>query len=47
MINNLENKFIKYCIDKNLEANSNQIKVIKKLQYYFTNNFKSFFSSFF
>ena len=47
MVNNLEKEFKKYCLDKNLEINNNQIVVVKKLKSYFDNNFKSFFSKFF
>ena len=47
MLDNLETKFKKYCINNNLEINSNQIKVIKKLENYYSNNFKSFFSKLF
>ena len=39
-----EKEFIYYCENQNLEVNSNQIKVIKKLEDYLNNNYKSFFS---
>ena len=41
MSKNLEEKFKLYCKSENLEINQNQIKVIKKLQDYFNQNFKS------
>ena len=47
MLKSLEDKFNLYCNSKNLEINSNQIKVIKKLQNYYKKNFKSFFLNFF
>ena len=43
MLKNLNDKFNQYCNSKNFEVNQNQIKVIKKLQDYYKNNFKSFF----
>ena len=39
MSKNLEEKFKLYCKSENLEINQNQIKVIKKLQDYFNQNF--------
>ena len=36
---NLEEKFKLYCESENLEVNQSQIKVIKKLQDYFNQNF--------
>ena len=44
MFNNLEREFRNYCNNNNLETNNNQITVIKKLEGYYNNNFKSFFS---
>ena len=35
MLNNLEDKFKKYCNSKNFEINQNQIIVIKKIQDYY------------
>ena len=43
MPKNLIDKFKHYCNSKNFEINQNQIEVIKKLQDYYKNNFKSFF----
>ena len=40
---NFEKEFISYCNNHDLEVNSNQIEVIKKLDQYYKNNFKSFF----
>jgi cell division protein ZapE len=42
-----EKKFISYCENQNLEVNHNQITVIKKLEDYHNNNYKSFFSKLF
>ena len=47
MLKNFQEKFIKYCNSKNFEINQNQITVIKKLEDYYKNNFKSFISNFF
>ena len=47
MLKNLEEKFNLYCSSKNFEINQNQILVIKKLQKYYKENFKSFISKFF
>ena len=44
MSKNLEDKFNLYCSSKNFEINQNQILVIKKLQEYYKENFKSFIS---
>ncbi len=43
----LEKEFISYCENQDLEVNSNQIAVIKKLEEYHHTNFKSFFSKLF
>ena len=43
MPKNLINNFNHYCNSKNFEINQNQIEVMKKLQDYYKNNFKSFF----
>ena len=42
-----EKKFISYCENQDLEVNSNQIIVIKKLEDYHNINYKSFFSRLF
>ena len=47
MTKQLEKKFITYCNSENLEINPHQLKVIDKLQSYYNENFKSFFSNFF
>ena len=47
MFKNLEEKFISYCEIKNLELNPNQVSIIKKLEYYYRDNFKSSFFNFF
>ena len=41
MSKDLEKKFKLFCKSENLEINQNQIKVIKKLQDYFNQNFTS------
>ena len=38
-----QKEFISYCNNYDLEVNPNQIEVIKKLDQYYKNNFKSFF----
>ena len=47
MSKNLEEKFYLYCSSKNFEINQNQNLVIKKLQEYYKENFKSFILKFF
>ena len=47
MPNTFEKKFVTYCYEQELEVNTNQIEVVKKLEKYFQNNFKSFFSELF
>ena len=42
-----EKEFISYCENQDLEVNSNQITVIKKLEDYYHINYKSFFSKLF
>ena len=42
-----EKNFIYYCENQDLEVNYNQITVIKKLDDYYYNNYKSFFSKLF
>ena len=47
MLKNLEEKFNHYCNSENLEINPNQVLVIRRLQDYYKENFKSFISNFF
>ncbi len=47
MPKSLEKEFISFCESRDLEINKNQIIVIKKLEQYYTINFKSFFSKLF
>mgnify|MGYP005670026687 CR=1 FL=1 len=47
MPNIFEKKFVTYCYEQELEVNTNQIEVVKKLEKYFQNNFRSFFSELF
>ena len=42
MLKNFQEKFISYCSYKNFEVNQDQLLVIKKLQNYYKENFKSF-----
>ncbi len=42
-----QKKFISYCNAQELEVNPNQIEIIKKLEQYYKDNFKSFFSKLF
>ncbi len=46
MAQNLEKEFNNFCKKNNLEINSDQIEVIKKLEIYSKNNFKSLFYKF-
>ena len=47
MPKSLEKEFISFCENQDLEINKNQIIVIKKLEQYYSINFKSFFSKLF
>ena len=47
MVNTLEEEFNVFCNNNNLEKNINQIQIIKKLENYKKNNFKSFISKIF
>ncbi len=47
MINTLEDDFNIFCNNNNLEKNINQIQIIKELENYRKNNFKSFISKIF
>ena len=47
MLKKFEKEFISYCDNQNLEVNHNQITVINKLEDFYHNNYKSFFSKFF
>ena len=47
MPKSLEKEFISFCESRDLEINKNQIIVIKKLEQYYSINFKSFFSKLF
>ena len=47
MLKNFDEKFKIYCDTENLEINQNQINIIKKLEYYYKDNFKSSFFNFF
>ena len=44
---NFQEKFIEYCNSNNFEINQNQIVVIKKLENYYKDNFKTFIHNFF
>ncbi len=47
MLKNFQEKFVNYCNSENFEINNNQIVVIKKLEDYYKNNFKSLIFKFF
>ena len=47
MVKNLEIEFNKFCNNNNLEINNFQIEVIKKLERFSRNNFKSIFAKIF
>ena len=47
MPNTFEKKFVNYCNEQELEVNTNQVDVIKKLEQSFQQNFKPFFFKFF
>ena len=47
MLKTLQKEFISYCNNQQLEVNSNQIEVINKLEKYYQDNFKSYFSKLF
>ena len=40
---NLKKSYLKYCEDKDLEINENQIKIVQKLNEYYNLNFKQSF----
>jgi cell division protein ZapE len=47
MLKNFQKKFISYCNSQQLEVNSNQIEVVKRLEQYYQQNFQSYFSKLF
>jgi len=47
MVNQLQNFFISHCDIHQLEVNSNQIEIVKKLEQYYKENFQSYFSKLF
>ena len=47
MVNIFLKEFISHCNNQQLEVNSNQIEVIRKLEQYHQGNFRSYFSKFF
>ena len=47
MVNQLQNFFISHCDIQQLEVNSNQIEIVKKLEQYYKENFQSYFSKLF
>ena len=47
MVNQLQKFFISHCDIQQLEVNSNQIEIVKKLEQYYKENFQSYFSKFF
>ncbi|WP_435163481.1 cell division protein ZapE [Candidatus Pelagibacter bacterium nBUS_25] len=47
MVKKFQKEFISYCNNQQLEVNSNQIEVVKKLEQYYQGNFQSYFSKLF
>ena len=47
MVNQLQKFFISHCDIQQLEVNSNQIEILKKLEQYYKENFQSYFSKLF
>jgi cell division protein ZapE len=47
MVNQLQKFFISHCDIQQLEVNSNQIEIVKKLEQYYKENFQSYFSKLF
>ncbi len=47
MVNQLQKFFISHCDIHQLEVNSNQIEIVKKLEQYYKENFQSYFSKLF
>ena len=47
MVNQLQKFFILHCDIQQLEVNSNQIEIVKKLEQYYKENFQSYFSKLF
>ena len=47
MVKKFQKEFISYCNSKQLEVNSNQIEVVKRLEQYYQENFRSYFLNLF
>jgi len=47
MVKKFQKEFISYCNNQQLEVNSNQIEVVKRLEQYYRRNFQSYFSKLF
>jgi cell division protein ZapE len=47
MVKKFQKEFISYCNNQQLEVNSNQIQIVKRLEQYYQVNFKSYFSKLF
>ena len=47
MLKKFQKEFISYCNNQQLEVNSNQIQIVKRLEQYYQVNFKSYFSKLF
>ena len=47
MVKKFQKEFISYCNSQQLEVNSNQIEVVKRLEQYYQENFKSYFLNLF
>ena len=47
MVKKFQKEFISCCNNQQLEVNSNQIQVVKRLEQYYQGNFQSYFSKLF
>ena len=47
MLKKFQKEFLSYCNSQQLEVNTNQIEVIKRLEQYYQGNFQSYFSKLF
>ena len=47
MVKKFQKEFISYCNNQQLEVNSNQIQIVKRLEQYYQVSFKSYFSKLF
>ena len=47
MVKKFQKEFISYCNNQQLEVNSNQVEVVKRLEHYYQENFQSYLSKLF